>query len=330
MKRALQLSTFGGPNVSPNPFVGAVIVADGRIIGEGYHRRFGGPHAEVNAVDSVRPADRPLLKEATMYVTLEPCSHFGKTPPCADLVVRTEIPHVVVAAEDPFLKVYESGIGKMRRAGVEVEVGLMRREALFINRRFFTAHTLRRPFVLLKWAQSADGYIAGRDGTPLKFSTPFTQMLMHRERAYYDAIMVGTDTVLRDNPRLDCRLWPVRDGDSRPLKVSFRSRRLCGTSRLESGGCVLKEPSESLPDFLARLYAEHKVTSLMVEGGTRTLDSFLAADLFDEVRIETSPLIVGSGVPAPDPFQAMRASGLELRSTSSCDSNLIQLYTKPL
>ena len=330
MKRALQLSTFGGTNVSPNPFVGAVIVADGRIIGEGYHRRFGGPHAEVNAVDSVRPADRPLLKESTMYVTLEPCSHFGKTPPCADLVVRTEIPHVVVAAEDPFLKDYESGIGKMRRAGVEVEVGLMRREALFINRRFFTAHTLRRPFVLLKWAQSADGYIAGRDGTPLKFSTPFTQMLMHRERAYYDAIMVGTDTVLRDNPRLDCRLWPVRDGDSRPLKVSFRSRRLRGTSRLESGGCVLKEPSESLPDFLSRLYAEYKVTSLMVEGGTRTLESFLAADLLDEVRIETSPLIVGSGVPAPDPFPAIRTAGLGLRSTASYDSNLIQLYTKPL
>ena len=296
MKRALQLSSFGAPMVSPNPYVGAVIMAEGRIIGEGYHRLYGEAHAEVNAIASVKDADRPLLSKSTMYVTLEPCSHFGKTPPCADLIICTGIPHVVVAAEDPFLKDYESGIDRMRRAGVEVEVGLLRDEARWINRRFFTAHERKRPYVLLKWAQSADGFIALPDGKPVKLSSDFTSVLMHRERALYDAILVGTDTILNDHPRLDCRLWPVRDPEHRPLKVTFDSKRLPTGA---ADGFIMKPPEEALPEFLHRLYEEHKVTSLMVEGGAKTIESFIQAGIYDEIRVETSSRNLLAGIPSP-------------------------------
>lgn len=302
MKRALQLSTFGGSEVSPNPFVGAVIVARGRIIGEGYHRRFGGPHAEVNAINSVSEEDRALLGESTMYVTLEPCSHHGKTPPCADLIIATGIPHVVVATEDPFPKVSGSGIERMRKAGISVEVGMMKEEARLINRRFFTAHTLRRPYILLKWAQSADGFIAAADGQPVRFSTDYTQMLMHRERAFYDAILVGPWTIATDNPRLNCRLWPCREPEKRPLKVTFESSRLNGDSLLEKGDIIIKPREMPLEDFVRMLYADHGITSLMVEGGRKTLESFLQADLYDELRIETSPLRLTTGIPAPSGY----------------------------
>lgn len=299
MKRALQLALMGAPNVSPNPMVGAVIVADGRIIGEGFHGRFGEPHAEVNAVNSVVEADRPLLKKAVMYVTLEPCSHYGKTPPCAELIIREGIPKVIVAVEDPFLKDKESGIDKMRAAGIDVEIGMMREEALWINRRFFTAHTLKRPFIMLKWAQSADGFISSEGGKPVKISTPFTEMLMHRERALFDAILVGTNTVLTDNPRLSCRLWPTRDPEKRPLKVSFQSGRLNGESWIEKSDGIFKQPEETLQDFLHRLYSDFGITSLMVEGGAATLQNFFDQGLYDELRIETAPCTIGEGVKAP-------------------------------
>ena len=299
MQRALQLSTFGGTEVSPNPFVGAVIVARGRIISEGYHRQFGGPHAEVNAIHSVKDEDRHLLKESTMYVTLEPCSHHGKTPPCADLIISTGIPHVVIASEDPFPKVNGSGIDRMREAGIKVEVGLMHDEARVINRRFFTAHTLRRPYILLKWAQSTDGFIAGAGGKPIKLSSDFTSMLMHRQRAFYDAILVGSNTINTDNPRLNCRFWPCRDPEKRPLKVTFESSRLRGDSLLEKGDLIIKPREMPLEDFVKTLYAEHGITSLMVEGGKKTLESFLSEGLYDELRIETSPITIGEGIEAP-------------------------------
>lgn len=328
MKRALQLSEYGGPNVSPNPFVGAVIAAGGRIIGEGYHRRYGEAHAEVNAVASVADADRPLLREATMYVTLEPCSHFGKTPPCSDLIIREGIPRVAIAAEDPFLKKYDSGIERLRNHGVEVSVGLQRERALWINRRFFTAHTLKRPFILLKWARSADGFIAAGGGRPVRLSTPFTQILMHRERAYYDAIMAGTDTVINDNPRLDCRLWPARLPKERPLKVTFDSPRLTGNSLIEKGNVIKKAPGETLSEFASRLYSELGVTSLMVEGGGATLQSFLDAGLFDEIRIETSSLLLHNGVTEPDYAAHACRAGLHRGAVHTYGANTIIYYQK--
>ena len=328
MKRALYLSTMGGPRVSPNPFVGAVIVAGNRIIGEGYHRRYGGPHAEVNAVASVCEADRHLLKDATMYVTLEPCSHFGKTPPCADLLIHEGIPRVVIAARDPFLKDYESGIEKMRNAGIEVTVGLMRDEAYWINRRFFTAHTLKRPFVLLKWAQSANGFIANSDGSPVALSNPFTKMLMHRERSFYDAILVGTNTILHDNPQLTCRLWPCRDAGVRPRKVTFDSRSLTGMSDLEKGELIRMDRNETLKDFLHRLYEVYKITSLMVEGGKATIESFFKAGLYDEVRIEYSEKLIHMGIPAPDPNEYLRHMLMKALPLQVYGGNSIKYFVK--
>lgn len=325
MKRALQLSLYGGPNVSPNPFVGAVITARGRIIGEGYHRQFGGPHAEVNAINSIARADLPLLREAVMYATLEPCSHFGKTPPCADLIIEKGIPRVVVAAEDPFLKNHKSGIEKMQRAGIEVEVGMMKNEALWINRRFFTAHTLKRPYILLKWARSADGFIAAAEGISVKLSSTFTQMLMHRERAYYDAIMVGTNTLLNDKPRLNCRLWPARDSGRRPLKVSFESERIKGLNLFGHDRLITKPAGTPLKEFLHHLYQEHGITSLMVEGGSKTIECFADEGLLDEVRIERSPLILGEGIAAPE----IKLGNLIALKPEIYGDNVISRFVKP-
>lgn len=207
MRRCLQLASNGRQNAKPNPMVGAVIVAaDGRIIGEGYHVRCGEGHAEVNAFASVRPEDEPLLKDATIYVSLEPCSHYGKTPPCADLIVRKGVKRCVVGCVDPFAKVHGRGIQKLRDAGIEVTVGVLEEECRRLNRRFITFNEKRRPFVTLKWAQTADGYMDDHFH-PLAISTPYTRMLVHKLRAEADAILVGRVTAERDQPRLDVRHW---------------------------------------------------------------------------------------------------------------------------
>lgn len=204
MQRALQLGRQGGGHASPNPMVGAVVVHDGVIIGEGFHRCCGQGHAEVNAIASVH--DKSLLASSTIYVTLEPCSHYGKTPPCAKLLIDNQVPRVVVGTLDPFEKVSGRGVAMLREAGVEVVVGVLEEECLQLNKRFFIAHTTGKPWVLLKWAQSADGYMARHDGA-VQFSTPLTQSLMHRERSMVDAIVVGAGTVAADNPSLTTRCW---------------------------------------------------------------------------------------------------------------------------
>ncbi|MDE6339807.1 MAG: bifunctional diaminohydroxyphosphoribosylaminopyrimidine deaminase/5-amino-6-(5-phosphoribosylamino)uracil reductase RibD, partial [Muribaculaceae bacterium] len=213
MRRALELARNGAGFVSPNPMVGAVIVApDGRIIGEGWHARYGGPHAEVNAVAAVRPEDEPLLPQSTIYVTLEPCSHYGKTPPCSKLLIEKKLKRVVIGMKDPFKEVQGRGIKMLRDAGIEVVENVLEDECRALNRRFITAHERKRPYVQLKWAESADGFIAAvsPEGkpVPVKFSTPETLVEMHRERALADAIMVGTNTLLADDPSLTSRLWP--------------------------------------------------------------------------------------------------------------------------
>ena len=296
MRRALQLARCGELSASPNPMVGAVIVApDGRIIGEGYHRRCGEAHAEVNAVNSVSAADRPLLTSSTMYVTLEPCSHFGKTPPCADLIVRTGIPHVVVATEDPFSKVAGRGIEKLKQAGIKVEVGVLQEEAQLLNRHFFTAHTLRRPFVTLKWAQSADGFIDGRngDGPQCQISSPVTQTAVHKLRASHDAILVGSGTWLADSPSLSVRHFAGKS----PRRLVYDRR--CRISDLPAD--VVRLTDENLPDALSRLYAEFGITSLLVEGGSLLLKSFLEANLYDDIIIETNSGITLADMPIKTP-----------------------------
>ena len=322
MRRALQLATSGSCRVSPNPMVGAVIVAEGRIIGEGYHRHYGGPHAEPNAIMSVSETDRHLLPHSTMYVTLEPCAPNGKTPPCARLIVETGIPHVVVATLDPFAEVAGRGVEIMRQAGVAVDIGLLGAESRWLNRRFITAHTLRRPYIQLKWAETSDGFISAHDGSPIRISTPMSMIWMHRERAMADAIMAGTDTIIHDNPRLDCRLWPARQPESRPLKVSFNSPRLPAGSHVAESHPVLKQSDESLDDFLFRLYDTYHVNSLMVEGGRKTLQTFIDAGLTDELRIEISPVCAHKGTPAPALSDSFLRN-FQLRKSEKCGENLL-------
>ena len=275
MRRALQLAALSPYTTHPNPMVGAVIVARDRIIGEGWHRRCGEAHAEVNAVAAVSEADRYLLREATIYVTLEPCSHYGKTPPCSKLIIDSGLPRVVVGAVDPFGKVAGRGIAMLREAGIEVVVGVLAEETRRLNRRFFTAHTLRRPFITLKWAQSVDGFMdADRlttpGGAPFRFSTPLSSLLTHRERASVDAIVSTVSTVEADNARLDTRLWA---GPS--------PRRVIVDTHIDPNALMHK------------LYSQG-VTSVLVEAGPRFMQSMIDADLWDDVRIETSPVVLGS------------------------------------
>ncbi|MEG0500176.1 MAG: bifunctional diaminohydroxyphosphoribosylaminopyrimidine deaminase/5-amino-6-(5-phosphoribosylamino)uracil reductase RibD, partial [Rikenellaceae bacterium] len=217
MRRALTLAEKGAGCVSTNPMVGAVIVSRGKIIGEGYHHRCGEAHAEVNAVNSVREEDRPLLRDSVLYVTLEPCCHYGKTPPCTELILSTGIGNVVIAMSDPFAKVAGEGINILRAHGVNVQVGMLAAEAAFLNRRFITFHTKSRPYVILKWAETADGYIDSDRAAnePAQWLTGYAaKVMVHRWRAEEDAILVGANTVLRDNPSLDVREWfgtnPIR------------------------------------------------------------------------------------------------------------------------
>ena len=314
MRRALQLARLGAGHTSPNPMVGAVIVGPGgEIIGEGWHRQCGEAHAEVNAVASV--ADDSLLKDSTLYVTLEPCSHYGKTPPCANLIIERGIPRVVVGCLDPFVKVAGRGVKMLQEAGVEVIVGVLEQECRELNRRFMTAHTLGRPWVQLKWAQTADGFIAlppEAGENPLHMSTPVTMRLMHRQRALCDAIVVGANTARIDNPSLTTRYWPGRS----PLRVIL-SRNLSIPDNLnlltdglptivyngvknETVGAVeyVQMDTTSPQAWLEDLY-RRKVTSVMVEGGTRVLQDMIEAGAWDEARIETSPRRVGQGVVAP-------------------------------
>ena len=284
MRRALQLARRGLGNVSPNPMVGAVIVSkSGRIIGEGYHRRFGDVHAEVNAINSIRAEDRALLPESTLYVTLEPCSHFGKTPPCSNLLIENKLRRVVIATLDPFVKVNGRGAGILRNAGIEVESGVLEHEARSLNARFFIAHTLHRPFIFLKWAQSREGYFSvrykdieapanERCSAQARFSDNIGLTLMHRLRANHDAIAVGSGTALADQPQLTVREWHGRN----PQKIIFDRRGRIGS------------PTPEIREFLDILYNEG-YTSIMVEGGASVLKWFIDAGLWDLARIEVCP-----------------------------------------
>lgn len=324
MRRALELAAHGAGFVSPNPQVGAVVVApDGRIIGEGWHRRFGGPHAEVNAIASVKEADLPLLPESTVYVTLEPCSHYGKTPPCSKLLIEKGLKRVVVGMRDPFKEVSGRGIKMLKEAGIEVVENVLENECLEINKRFVTAHTLRRPWILLKWAISADNFIAAinEDGSPrqVKLSTPLSLVEMHRERTLCDAILVGTNTILSDNPQLNSRLYP----GNQPRPVIFPAASIPGDSKLLKRNPIFLDRDKTLEENIADLYANHNITSLMVEGGRRILDSFINDGLFDEIRVENSPELIHKGICAPTLPQNIR-----LDSIRRIGENVIEFLKK--
>ena len=291
MQRCIQLARNGQQNAAPNPMVGAVIVARGRIIGEGYHVRCGEGHAEVNAFASVRPADEPLLKEATIYVSLEPCSHYGKTPPCADLIVRKGVRRVVVGTEDPFAEVQGRGIERLRQAGIEVTVGVLREECEELNKVFFTFHRKKRPFITLKWAESKDGFIAGigEDGKPrtTQISNALTRMHSHKLRAEHQAILIGRNTLDTDRPSLTTRYWTGRNPV--PIVLSHEGLRVKGEG--------LKVKGE-LMDVMHELHARG-IQSVLVEGGANVLQQFIDQNLWDEAYIEQGEMVIGEGVKAP-------------------------------
>lgn len=297
MRRCIQLAKNGQQNAKPNPMVGAVIVYNGRIIGEGYHVRCGEGHAEVNAFASVRQEDEPLLAESTMYVSLEPCSHYGKTPPCADLIIKKGVRRVVIGCIDEFAEVQGRGIRKLEDAGIEVVVGVLEDECKALNRRFFTFHREHRPYIILKWAQTANGFIDDHF-QPTAISNGFTKMLSHKLRAEEDAILVGRVTDERDHPQLTVRDW---NGENPKRLVIDRNHPL----NLES------------------LYA-HGIQSLIIEGGAKTLQSFIDDNLWDEIRVETNmTMTVTEGTYAPKVPQ--NATVVEVQTF---DSNTIINYRR--
>jgi len=330
MQRCLELALLGSGHVAPNPMVGAVLVYDDplageRIIGEGYHRQYGQAHAEVNCIRSVKETDRPFIRQSTLYVSLEPCAHFGKTPPCADLVIEQGIPKVVVGVRDPFPLVDGKGIEKLRKAGVAVETGILERECREMNRRFFLFNTRHRPYIVLKWAQSADGKIAGAM-TPagrsrILISNEYTNRLVHKWRTEEASILVGTNTALADDPALTARLWkgpdPVRLVIDRELRLPSSLRLFDGQVRTlvfnnlrheEGTDCgeaglsyyQLAEDSSLVHQVATALY-QRKIQSVLIEGGARLLQSFIDADHWDEARVITNEeLVIPGGLPAPE------------------------------
>lgn len=298
--------------------VGCVIVHEGEIIGEGWHRQWGGPHAEVNAVrDAERRGHESLLRASTLYVSLEPCSHWGKTPPCAELIIEKQIPRVVVGCVDSYCEVSGRGIARMREAGIDVQVGLLEKECLALNRRFFTAQNSGRPYVVLKWAQTRDGYLdAERPSSairPVWMTGPAARILVHKWRAEEDAILVGRRTAELDDPGLTVRDWVGPN----PLRVVLdRQRQLPMSLRLFDGAadtvvfCAPGQPTDSdrphltvepcgdLPGILRTLREKYRVQSLLVEGGAEILNAFIEEGLWDEARVFTSPLGLGELYPA--------------------------------
>ena len=314
IKRCIELASNGLCNAAPNPMVGAVIVYKDRIIGEGYHACCGQGHAEVNAIASVK--ERDLLKDSTIYVSLEPCSHYGKTPPCADLIIRTGIPRVVVGCVDPFSKVSGRGIQRLRDAGIEVKVGVLEKECQHLIRRFVTFNLEKRPFITLKWAQSADGFIdIQRDGgKAVILSTPITSTYVHKQRAEHKAILVGRKTALLDNPSLTTRNWygknPLRLVIDRELSLPDHLKLFDGQTETivftekakeEQPNLIyiqLDFSTDILPQIMTILY-ERKIQSLLVEGGSHLLQSFLDSDLWDEMYVEHAEKVLGNGVKCP-------------------------------
>lgn len=314
MKEALALAAQGRGFVSPNPMVGAVLMHEGRIIGKGYHQQFGGPHAEVHCLQDVSASDRHLITESTLYVTLEPCAHYGKTPPCADLIIRSGIPRVVVATRDPFHAVQGKGITRMQEAGIDVQVGLMGEEAANLNAHFFTYQQLKRPYITLKWAETADGFIGTGTTDRMMISGEETNRLVHAWRAAEDAILIGSGTAVLDDPSLTVRhvagkspLRIIMQGDE-PLPNSLKMFQdgkpvlvVNGKKNQEVGPIrYLQVDTQAGPGALMPYLYDLKIQGLMVEGGRTILQFFLDGGYWDEIKIICNTILnTHGGVPAP-------------------------------
>jgi diaminohydroxyphosphoribosylaminopyrimidine deaminase/5-amino-6-(5-phosphoribosylamino)uracil reductase len=312
MRRALDLASLGLGKVSPNPMVGCVVVHEDLIIGEGWHQEFGGPHAEVNALNTIQNAD--LLKESTVYVNLEPCSHFGKTPPCTDLLISSKVGKVVIGSQDPNPKVAGNGIKNLRQHGIDVTEGILKNESKDLNRRFFVNQIKNRPYVVLKWAQTKDGFIAREDNSSKWISTQESRKIVHKWRAEEDAILVGRKTVDFDNPRLTVRDWDGRN----PVRVVIDPDNSLPNNCHVKDGTVqtliynYEENTEfenltyivivKRNDFINAVLFDlmHRgLGSILIEGGAQTLQSFINSGLWDEARVFTSQSEFEKGIPAP-------------------------------
>ena len=315
MHRCLELAEKGSGNVAPNPMVGAVLVNNGQIIGEGYHRRYGQPHAEVNCINSVKEKDKDKISRSTLYVSLEPCAHFGKTPPCTDLIIANKIPEVVIGCRDPFKEVDGKGIEKLKNAGVNVVYGILEKECQQLNKRFFTFHIQHRPYIILKWAETADSKIAGDGANRLYISNEQTNRLVHKWRSEEAAILIGTNTALFDDPELTTRHWPgpspirlVVDLDLRlpsSLKIFNDKQKtvVFNTIKHEENGNVsfyqVTEDVDLVHQIVNALY-QLKTQSVIVEGGARLLQSFIDDEMWDEARIiRNEKLIINKGLASP-------------------------------
>jgi diaminohydroxyphosphoribosylaminopyrimidine deaminase/5-amino-6-(5-phosphoribosylamino)uracil reductase len=343
MQRCLDLAQNGMRAAMPNPSVGAVLVHNGRIIGEGHTSAYGGPHGEVNCLASVKEADRHLLPESTLYVSLEPCSHYGKTPPCCDLIIQHNIKNVVVGTIDTFSKVAGNGIRKLREAGTTLTVGVLENECRESNRRFFTFHEKQRPYIILKWAESADGFLsplnrildnqnagsledsAGeiiessdnriQEKKPVWITNPYSRQLVHKWRAEEAAILVGTQTMLCDNPQLDVRSWagpnPVRVVLDRAGRITdgyfvknqkIKTIVLTQANNLPNLDNLVYEVvpfDATLPHAICDVLHRHGLLSVIIEGGAKTLQTFIDAGLWDEARIFKGSAVFGHGTPIP-------------------------------
>lgn len=317
IKRCFEIAQNGFGNVAPNPLVGSVIVNQNKIIAEGYHQIFGGPHAEVNAINQIKNQD--ILKSSCLYVNLEPCAHFGKTPPCANLIIEKNIPEVVICNQDPFDKVKGNGIKLLQNAGVKVTTGILEQEGWFLNRRFFTFHTKKRPYIILKWAESSDGFISKNENIKTVISNEINKKMVHKWRSEEQAIMVGKNTALLDNPSLTVKNWhgknPIRVLIDKNLEVPQNFQLYDKTAKtivfnqlknedLDTIQLVKIDFSELIEDqFLQHLFSRN-IQSIIIEGGTFLLQQFIRQNLWDEARITKSTEAFGTGLKAPDfPFQ---------------------------
>ena len=316
INRCIQLAQNGLGTTYPNPMVGSVIVYDNKIIGEGWHKKSGEPHAEVNAIHSVK--DKSLLSKATIYVSLEPCSHFGKTPPCCDLIIKHKIPNVVVGTVDPNSKVAGTGIKRLIENGATVTVGILEKECVQLNKRFFTYHTKKRPYIILKWAESLDGFIAPltkEKKEPVWISNEFSRQLVHKWRSEEQAILVGTNTVLEDNPKLDVRDWsgedPVRivlDRTGKITKEYFikdeKTKTIIITEQeniTDSEHLIFENAifDIQLTKTIAHISYKYGIQSILIEGGKQTLQSFIDSNLWDEARVFVGNIYLKNGIASP-------------------------------
>lgn len=336
MLRCIELAGNGAGNVAPNPMVGCVIVCDRKIIGEGFHEEFGKAHAEVNAINSV--SDQSQLRHSMLYVNLEPCSHFGKTPPCADLIIEKKIPEVIIGCADPDPLVAGKGIQRLQAAACKVRTEILNHECILLNKRFITFHEKKRPYIILKWAQTRDGFIAPENKMRANISNEFSRTLMHRWRSEEQAIFVGTNTALSDDPQLSARLWnknnPVRIVLDRQLILppglhlfDHAMPTLVFTEKNKNREENLEFIQISFDDALLKniltILFEKQIQSLLVEGGAQLLQSFISRGLWDEARIFITPAFFSTGVSAPNIY------GIKVSEQNIHDDQLVIFENKP-